>query len=394
MQQNILAWTLGMLSAFAAAGVEDRGRVLTVDDFEDGDRRAASGLSWISIADDLMGGASTADHEVTAGGPSGGRALRVSGEVAPDGFAGAWVALDGRGRATDVSDFSGIRLRVRGPGSLQVALRGGPRAGANYAAPIEARSDWTSVDVPFETLKAQRPESPAFDPHSVRWLGVGVRAPRSGRYAFELDEVGLYAARGDARIRVQDGPTMALPFDAAEPAEVPQCAWKELATEAGDDGKQKRLPDATSVSICPDGPPDRAWFRIALAGPLPARWLGVNLALDLDGDPANGMAWWGTNKAFHFDRLVTAYGSVTDSGYEGMTGIADAADVRAGNMSGPQPHAVRIALDRAKPAFLVGIPRSALETASPAPIRMVAAVGSALQHNDDVPNEGAVILPR
>jgi hypothetical protein len=394
MSREILAWTLGILSALAAAGVEGQGRVLTVDDFEDGDRRAASGLSWISIADDLLGGASTADLAVAAGGPGAGRALRVAGEVAPEGFAGAWVPLDGRARATDVGDFSGIRLRVRGPGTLQVALRGGPGAGANYTAPIEAGPGWTSVDVPFDTLKAQRPESPAFDPRSVRWLGVGVRTPRNGGYEFELDEVGLYAARGDARIRVQDGPTLALPFHAAEPAEVPRCAWKELAAEAGDDGKQKRLPDATSVSVCAGGPSDRVWLRIALAGPAPARWLGVNLALDLDGDPANGMAWWGTNKAFHFDRLVTAYGSVTDSGYEGMIGIAEAADVQAGDMNGSEPGAVRVAVDRSKPAFLVGIPRSALGTAGPAPVRMVAAVGSALQHNDDVPNEGAVLLAR
>jgi len=393
MQRNILAWSLGLLSAVAAAAVEGRGRVLTVDDFQDGDRRAASGLGWISIADDLIGGASTADLEVTRGGRSADRALRVSGEVAPDGFAGAWVALDGLGRSADVSDFAGIRLRVRGPGSLQVALRGGPRAGANYAAPIEARSDWTSVEVPFGTLAAQRPESPAFDPHSVRWLGVGVRGPRSGRYAFEIDDVGLYAARDDARLRVQDGPIQAMLFDAAGPDALPQCAWKELATEAGDDGKQKRLPDATSVAICADGPPDRAWFRIGLAGPVPARWLGVNLALDLDGDPANGMAWWGTNTAFHFDRLVTAYGSVTGSGYEGTIGIADAADVQAGNMVGPDTGAVRIGLDRAQPAFLVGIPRSALGTGT-APVRLVAAVGSALMHNDDIPNEGAALVAR
>ena len=392
MQRIILAWTFGLLSALAAAGVAGRGRVLVVDDFEDGDRRAASGLSWISIADDLGGGSSNADLQLT-GGAGGRKALRVSGEIAPEGFAGAWAPLDGRGRSADASDFAGIRLRVRGPGPLQVALRGGPRGGANYAAPIEAQSDWTSVDVPFDTLKPQRPESPAFDPHSVRWMGVGVRAPRSGRYEFELDEVGLYAARDDARLRIQEGPTQAAQFDVIGVDDLPHCAWKELAAEAGDDGKQKRLPDATSVSVCADGPSDRAWFRIALAGPIPARWLGVNLALDLDGDPANGMAWWGTNKAFHFDRLVTAYGSRIEEGYEGVIGIADAMDVQAGNMTGPEPDAVRIAVDRAQPAFLVEIPRSALGTGT-APVRLVAAVGSALMHNDDIPNEGAVVVAR
>ena len=194
MNRNVLSLGFVVLSAWAAA-VHAEGRKLTVDDFEDGDRRAASGLSWISIADDLMGGASFADLEVTGAGGGSGRALRVSGEVAADGFAGAWVALDGGARATDVSDFKGLRLRVRGPGALKVLLRGGPGAGFNYAAPVESRADWTTVEVPFQALTAARPGSPAFDPRTVRWLGVGVSANRAGRYEFAIDDGELYAAR-------------------------------------------------------------------------------------------------------------------------------------------------------------------------------------------------------
>src|SRR5688572_7377774 len=96
------------------------GRSLTIDDFEDKDRRAASGLSWISISDDLMGGGSIAELEVVDTGADPRHALRVTGEVAPSGFAGAWVALDGRARATDLSDFQGIRLRIRGNGVVQL----------------------------------------------------------------------------------------------------------------------------------------------------------------------------------------------------------------------------------------------------------------------------------
>ena len=393
MGKTILAWMLGALSTLAATAVDDRGRVLIVDDFEDGDLRAGPGLSWISIADDLAGGGSTANLEVTPAPTGAGRALRVTGEIAPEGFAGAWVALDGRARATDVSDFAGIRLRVRGPGAVQVTVRGGPGGGANYAAPVEARSDWASVDVPFDTLRALKPDSPAFDPHLVRWMGVGVRPPRTGGYAFEIDDVGLYADRGDARLRVQDGPALSMPFQAD--VEPPRCAsWKELAADAGDDGKQKRLPDATSISVCADAPQDPMWFRVGLAGPVPARWLGLNLALDVDGDPGNGMAWWGTNTAFHFDRLVTVYGFATDSGYEGPIGIADASDVQAGNMMGSHRSSVHLFVDRAHPAFVVGIPSSALWGPSGSAARVVAAVGSALQHNDDVPNEGAAVVAR
>jgi len=116
-------------------------------------------------------------------------------------------------------------------------------------------------------------------------------------------------------------------------------------------------------------------------------------ALDTDGDPANGMEWWGANKAFHFDRVVTAYGSATGEGYEGTIGIADAAEVQKGDMAGSRNERVVVLLDRAHPAIVVGIPRSALGP-SAAPVRVVAAVGSAFQHNDDVPDAGAATLPR
>ncbi len=51
-------------------------------------------------------------------------------------------------------------------------------------------------------------------------------------------------------------------------------------------------------------------------------------------------------------------------------------------------------LDSAKPAFVIGIPRSALGTDTRSPVRILAAVGSAFAHNDDIPNEGAALLSR
>jgi hypothetical protein len=299
----------------------------TVDDFEDGDRRAASGLSWISVADDLMGGSSIAELRVTTPGARSRHALQVAGEVAPNGFAGAWVALDGRAQPTDVTDFDGIRLRIRGSGTFQLGLRAGPLPGFNYMAPVEGGKDWTQVVVPFVSLQASSQSAPAVDLRTARWLGVSTRSGRPGRFEFEIDDVELYTSRADAQLRVQSAPTLAVAFQPSPASELPPGPCKELAQDPPDDGKQKRLPDATALAVCFDDAHDRVWFRIELAGPLPKRWIGANVALDVDGDPSNGMAWWGTNTAFHFDRLVSVYGSESGSGYEGTIGIADAADV-------------------------------------------------------------------
>jgi hypothetical protein len=366
----------------------------TVDDFEDGDRQARSGRSWISIADDLTGGESLAELSLTAPGAGSQRALRVAGTLAAGGFAGAWVALDGRAQPTDVTDFEGVRLRIRGAGTFQLALRAGAMPGHNYLAPIEAGAEWKQVSVPFADLRAANPGGPAIDLGAVRWMGVTRGSGQPGRFEFQIDDVELYASRADARLRVQSASTMAVGFEPSPSSAVPRGACRELAQDPPDDGKQKRLPDATALAVCRDDAHDRVWFRIALAGPLPKRWLGANVALDVDGDPANGMAWWGTNTSFHFDRLVTVYGSEAGPGYEGMIGIADAAEVRSGSMNGSRGERVLVVLDSAKPAFVIGIPQSALGADARTPVRLVAAVGSAFQHNDDVPNEGVASLGR
>ncbi|HEY2942009.1 MAG TPA: CIA30 family protein [Vicinamibacteria bacterium] len=387
------AMTASMWAEKQPPGVTIHAR--TVDDFEDGDRRAPSGLSWISIADDLMGGASIAELRVTAPGARSRHALRVTGDVAAGGFAGAWVALDGHAQPMDVTDFEGIRLRIRGNGPLQLGLRAGPLPGVNYMAPVEAGADWTQVAVPLASLRAASQGAPAIDLRTARWLGISTASGRTGRFEFEIDDVELYTPRADAQLRVQSAPTFAVRFEPSPASELPPGPWKELAQDPPDDGKQKRLPDATALAVCLDDAHDRVWFRIALAASLPTRWLGANLALDVDGDPNDGMAWWGTNTAFHFDRLVTVYGLETGSGYEGTIGIADAADVQAGRMNGSGGERVLVVLDSAKPAFVIGIPRSALGTGpTTTPIRILAAVGSAFQHNDDVPNEGAALLSR
>ena len=56
--QSLLTGRTGAENRPAAAGAH----AWTVDDFEDGDRRAPAGLSWISVTDDLMGGSSIADR--------------------------------------------------------------------------------------------------------------------------------------------------------------------------------------------------------------------------------------------------------------------------------------------------------------------------------------------
>ena len=133
------------------------------------------------------------------------------------------------------------------------------------------------------------------------------------------------------------------------------------------------------------------WVRITLRETPHERWMGVNLAFDVDGDPANGAPWWGSNSAFKFDRLVTVWCFRVADGCQGYIGLADADQVAARTMVAGGGAQLRFAIDRERRGFIVGVPRALLKLQGKE-IRLVAAVGSALLYADDVPGQGAATI--
>jgi hypothetical protein len=388
-----------LLGAFVSGGPGGRSRpkggAWVLDDFQDGDRIARSGLGWTVVADDIIGGQSSAHLTVARGGPRPeDRALQVSGRIAKAGFAGAWVALDHTGRSTDLRAFTGLRLRARGSGQLAAGFRGGPMPGTNYMFRFPASPSWATVDIPFSELEPAA-KAPDFNPGDVRFVGVQVVPDQEGLFEFWIDDVSLYGASGTrpaAPVAAAGPPFIErLPVPLADAQ--PRGAWEEVAADPAGDGTRPGLPDAVALRVLRDDAHDQVWFRVELHDPVPEAWAGVNVALDVDGDPANGTPWWGRNTGFRFDRLVTAWITDNGSGYQGQLGIADATEVTQGIFANPRFGVPGYAVDRPNRAFVVAVPRAALQGGI-GPVRVVAAVGSSFAHNDDVPNEGAVALAR
>jgi hypothetical protein len=373
---------------------EPRPRSWLLDDFESKGHVAAHDLAWVGLGDDLLGGTSTIALQAVPGGASGsGRALRLEGSLgAAPAFTGAWAPLDGQGRPVDLSAFDTLRFSARGEGTFQAGLRSGAGSAANFMAPFTAGPEWKLVEIPFDRLALTAPGSAGarWDPKRVHWLGITTAPETPGRFRLEVDDVQLVSHRGGERPqpKAQSGPPRALRVSLTEPPA--SAKWRELARDPSGDAKKAALPDAVSIATAACG--ERVWFRIGLKDAPPSLWLGVNLALDVDGDAANGMAWWGVNTTFRFDRLVSVWLFKTGDTYQGVAGTTDAASATSGElMAGGRD--VRVAIDRASPAFLVGVPRSVLGSGA-GPVRLVAAVGSALAHNDDLPDEDALLLPR
>ena len=104
--------------------------------------------------------------------------------------------------------------------------------------------------------------------------------------------------------------------------------WTVLAFDGKGDGRDSSLADAAQLAYRYDKQQDILWFRIALYGTPNEQAFGVNIVIDTGGDEAAKMNWWGGNKTFKFDRLVTAWVTYRDKGnkgYEGTIGIGDVA---------------------------------------------------------------------
>jgi hypothetical protein len=371
-----------------------------LDDFEDGDLRAPSGLSWVPLADDLVGGSSRAGLEVRPGGAGGSRhALRLTCRRSGrrGSFAGAWVPLDRSGRPADIGAFEGVRLRLKGPGRVQVGFRSGM---VNHMAEIGASGEWRLVEVPFASLAPQGkvPEGTRWSPEQIAWFGITTPPNLSGEdrepdeVVVHVDDVEMYGRGGPGAAPVPSGtagPVSVAPF--APLASIPGSGWVELASDPERDGNVPALPDATRLEAIPAGADGRLWVRIGLREAPHDRWMGVNVALDVDGDPGNGQAWWGANGGFKFDRLVTVWCIRVEDGCQGYIGVADAAQVASGAVAAGGGDGLRFAIDRERSAFVVGVPRDALGPVTGA-VRLVGAVGSALIYADDVPGQGAAVL--
>src|ERR1051325_6976242 len=113
----------------------------------------------------------------------------------------------------------------------------------------------------------------------------------------------------------------------------PSQIWTVLAFDAKDDGSDPALADAAQLSCQYDKAQDMLWFRVSLYGKPNEEAFGINIAADTGADDTSKVNWWGANKDFKFDKLVTAWVTRGDKGYVGTIGIGNAAGFKASNIN-------------------------------------------------------------
>jgi len=195
---------LASLFAGAAAQAQEgkvQGGDLMLADFEGGKAETVSGLAFIVIGDEQLGGLSGARLTVGHPGAKGTKsALRISFHMA-DGFqypfSGVWALLGTEGMPADLTAYKGLRFYARSAsegGAFLAGVRQITAPPANYMAAFDVKPDWTLVELPFAKLQRVPPTGKAseLDPEGIISIGFSPASRLRGQFDLEIDQLELY----------------------------------------------------------------------------------------------------------------------------------------------------------------------------------------------------------
>lgn len=167
--------------------------------------------------------------------------------------------------------------------------------------------------------------------------------------------------------------------------------WSLLARDSETDGANPNWAAVNTLSYFYDAASDTVWFKFDLARFPNPHAFGINLVVDTDDNQSTGANWWGGNRAFTYDRLVSVW--VVQSGaaaYRGTVGVGDFHGVTAGRYSNLARNNLAFRADSTQRIMLLGLKRADLD--DDGRMHLIAAVGSHAGWNDDVPDSSAVRL--
>jgi hypothetical protein len=167
---------------------------MLIDDFASRDFISKLGTRWRAVSDQVMGGISEASvaYDVI----DGRVCLHLTGDVHLEndgGFIQAALDLAPSGDTLDASDYTGVRLSVRGNSekySVHLRTPENVRPWQSYRAHFIAGVDWETIDLPFETFKPYRLEAP-LDITRCRRIGL-VAIGRAFHADLAVSKLGFY----------------------------------------------------------------------------------------------------------------------------------------------------------------------------------------------------------
>lgn len=157
-------------------------------------------LGWYVVNDNVMGGRSEGTFEIDAD------QLRFTGRTITRG--GGFSSIRTGPVQLDLSEYAGIRLRVKGDGRrytwrLTTDARWRGRQVAYWADFETENGTWATVDIPFSSFvprfRGLTLDGPTLDTRRITGMGLMIYDNEDGPFELYLDSVRAYSATVVAR---------------------------------------------------------------------------------------------------------------------------------------------------------------------------------------------------
>jgi hypothetical protein len=167
---------------------------MLIDDFSSGDFISKLGTPWRAVSDQVMGGISNVSvtHDII----DGRLCLHLVGDVRVEndgGFIQAALDLAPSGNTLNASDYTGVRLGVRGNSekySVHLRTPDNVRPWQSYRSHFTSGVDWETIELPFESFTPYRLEA-HLDIKQLRRIGL-VAIGRAFHADLAVFELGFY----------------------------------------------------------------------------------------------------------------------------------------------------------------------------------------------------------
>ena len=164
-----------------------------LDDYSDA-KRNRNGAERLLIDDQSAGSQSRATVKCADG------VLSVHGDLVPGrgvpAFISAVSLLSEEGKPKDMTDYQGVRLRVKvlkGTLCVQVATSTVTNFDYHASAPIAGKGgDFQEVRIPFKAMKRAWSEQTALNLETVTSVNLVSFGLARDAFAYEVDEIGFY----------------------------------------------------------------------------------------------------------------------------------------------------------------------------------------------------------
>ena len=188
---GIIFMTAILIGSASSSAAETAGRA--IDDFDSAEVQP-TGVPRMIIDDNQAGGQSKAVTTFADG------VMTVSGNIVPGrgspGFVSIPLILSNDGSSTDLSKFTGVRLRVkleRGTLLVQTSTTDVTNFDYHSSAPLTRDPEnFQTVDVPFSSMKQVWSAPTKLNLKSVTSINLVSAGMAPDTLSYHIDEIGLY----------------------------------------------------------------------------------------------------------------------------------------------------------------------------------------------------------